>query len=39
MSSAELFTLSEEHAMIRQAAHDFAQNEIAPVAAEFDETG
>ena len=39
MSSADLFPLSEEHAMIRQAARDFAQNEIAPVAAEFDETG
>ena len=25
--------------MIRQAARDFAQNEIAPIAAEFDETG
>ena len=39
MSSADLFPLSEEHAMIRQAARDFAQKEIAPVAAEFDETG
>jgi alkylation response protein AidB-like acyl-CoA dehydrogenase len=34
-----LFPLSEEHEMIRQAARDFAQNEIAPIAAEFDETG
>jgi alkylation response protein AidB-like acyl-CoA dehydrogenase len=33
------FTLSEEHRMIRQAARDFAQKEIAPIAAEFDETG
>lgn len=33
------FTLSEEHEMIRQAARDFAQNEIAPIAAEFDESG
>ena len=31
--------LSEEHLMIQQAARDFAQNEIAPVAAEFDESG
>ena len=33
------FSLSEEHEMIRQTARDFAQNEIAPIAAEFDETG
>lgn len=33
------FMLSEEHEMIRQAARDFAQKEIAPIAAEFDETG
>jgi alkylation response protein AidB-like acyl-CoA dehydrogenase len=25
--------------MIRQTARDFAQNEIAPIAAEFDESG
>ncbi|HZY41721.1 MAG TPA: acyl-CoA dehydrogenase family protein, partial [Anaerolineae bacterium] len=31
--------LTEEHKMIRDAARDFAQNEIAPVAAHFDETG
>jgi len=31
--------LSAEHEMIRQAARDFAQNEIAPIAAEFDESG
>jgi alkylation response protein AidB-like acyl-CoA dehydrogenase len=31
--------LTEEHEMIRQAARDFAQNEIAPIAAEFDESG
>lgn len=31
--------LSEEHKMIQQAARDFAQNEIAPIAAHFDETG
>jgi alkylation response protein AidB-like acyl-CoA dehydrogenase len=31
--------LSPEHEMIRQTARDFAQNEIAPVANEFDESG
>ncbi len=31
--------LSSEQEMIRQTAHDFAQNEIAPIAAQFDETG
>ena len=31
--------LSPEHEMIRQAARDFAQKEIAPIAAEFDESG
>jgi alkylation response protein AidB-like acyl-CoA dehydrogenase len=31
--------LSEEHRMLQQAAREFAQNEIAPVAAEFDESG
>ncbi|MDH5506496.1 MAG: acyl-CoA dehydrogenase [Anaerolineae bacterium] len=31
--------LTEEHEMIRQAARDFAQKEIAPIAAEFDESG
>jgi alkylation response protein AidB-like acyl-CoA dehydrogenase len=39
MSGNGLFPMSEEHEMIRQAARDFAQNEIAPIAAEFDETG
>lgn len=33
------FSLSEEHDMIRKAARDFAENEIAPIAAEFDESG
>ncbi len=33
------FTLSEEHRMIRDMARDFAQKEIAPVAAHHDETG
>ena len=31
--------LSEEHKMIREAARDFAQGAIAPIAAEFDESG
>ena len=31
--------LNDEHRMIRDAARDFAQKEIVPVAAEFDETG
>jgi alkylation response protein AidB-like acyl-CoA dehydrogenase len=31
--------LTGEHRMIRDAARDFAQNEIAPIAAEFDESG
>lgn len=45
MSVAELsnsgpsLTLSVEHEMIRQTARDFAQKEIAPIAAEHDETG
>ncbi|NLH08350.1 MAG: acyl-CoA dehydrogenase [Chloroflexi bacterium] len=32
-------TLSDEHEMIRQAARKFAQERIAPIAAEFDESG
>jgi alkylation response protein AidB-like acyl-CoA dehydrogenase len=39
MGKNELFSLTEEHEMIRQAARDFAQNEIVPIAAEFDESG
>ncbi|MCH7587214.1 MAG: acyl-CoA dehydrogenase family protein [Chloroflexi bacterium] len=31
--------LSPEHKIIRQAAREFAINEIAPIAAKFDETG
>lgn len=30
---------TDEHKMIQDAARDFAQNEIVPIAAEFDETG
>ncbi|MCI0556729.1 MAG: acyl-CoA dehydrogenase [Anaerolineae bacterium] len=39
MTDLALFSLSEEHKMIRDAARDFAQNEIVPIAAEFDESG
>src|ERR1043165_9773068 len=39
MADLAVFSLSEEHKMIRDAAHDFAQNEIVPVAAEIDESG
>ena len=39
MSSNELFPFTEEHEMIRQTAREFAQREIAPVAAEYDESG
>ena len=39
MTSNFLFPLTEEHEMIRQAAKDFAQNEIVPIAAEYDESG
>ena len=39
MSDLAIFPLSDEHKMIRDAARDFAQNEIAPVAAKFDESG
>ncbi len=31
--------LSDEHRMIRDMARDFAQNEIAPIATHYDETG
>ncbi len=39
MSNTALFPLSDEHKMILDAARNFAQNEIAPIAAEFDESG
>ena len=32
-------TLSDEHKMIQKAARDFAEKEIKPIAAEFDESG
>jgi alkylation response protein AidB-like acyl-CoA dehydrogenase len=37
--SNTLFSFSSEHEMIRQTARDFAQKQIAPIAAEFDESG
>ena len=39
MAGSGLFPLNEEHESIRQTARNFAQKEIAPVAAEFDESG
>ena len=39
MSDTALFPLSDKHKMILDAARNFAQNEIAPIAAEFDESG
>ncbi len=39
MTDTALFPLSDEHKMILDAARDFAQAEIAPIAAEFDESG
>jgi alkylation response protein AidB-like acyl-CoA dehydrogenase len=38
MSDA-LFPLSNEHIMIRDTTREFAQKEIAPIAAQFDESG
>jgi alkylation response protein AidB-like acyl-CoA dehydrogenase len=39
MSDLAIFPLSDEHKMIRDTARNFAQNEIAPIAAQFDESG
>jgi len=39
MTDLPIFPLTDEHKMLRDAARDFAQKEIAPVAAEFDESG
>jgi len=39
MSELAIYPLSDEHKMLRDAARDFAQNEIVPIAAEFDESG
>jgi alkylation response protein AidB-like acyl-CoA dehydrogenase len=39
MSDLPIHPLTSEHKMIRDAAREFAQKEIAPIAAEFDESG
>jgi alkylation response protein AidB-like acyl-CoA dehydrogenase len=39
MPDLPIFTLTSEHTMIRDAAREFAQKEIAPIAAQFDESG
>jgi len=39
MTELPIHPLSDEHKMLRDAARDFAQKEIAPIAAEFDESG
>jgi alkylation response protein AidB-like acyl-CoA dehydrogenase len=39
VSDLAIFPLSDEHKMIRDAARDFAQKEIAPIAADHDESG
>ena len=39
MTHLPIFPLSNEHEMLRDAARDFAQKQIAPIAAEFDESG
>lgn len=39
MTDLPIHPLTEEHKMLRDAARDFAEKEIAPVAAEFDESG
>ncbi len=39
MTNLPIYPLSEEHKMLRDAARDFAQKEIAPIAAEHDESG
>ncbi len=39
MTDLPIFPLSTEHKMLRDAARDFSQKELAPIAAEFDESG
>src|SRR5258706_7656883 len=39
MPDLPIYPLSNEHKMLREAARDFAQKEIVPIAAEFDESG
>lgn len=37
--SALMLTMTDEHTALQQAVRNFAQKEIAPIAAEFDESG
>jgi len=39
MTDLPIKSLTNEHKMLRDAARDFAEKEIAPIAAEFDESG
>ena len=39
MTDLPIHPLTDEHKMLRDAARDFAQKEIAPIAAEFDGSG
>ena len=39
MTDLPIYPLTNEHKMLRDAARDFATKEIAPIAAEFDESG
>ena len=39
MTDLPMYPLTDEHKMLRDTARDFAQKEIAPIAAEFDESG
>lgn len=39
MTDLPIYPLTKEHKMLRDAARDFAQNEIAPIAAALDESG
>lgn len=39
MTDLPIYPLTAEHKMLRDAARDFAQKEIAPIAAEHDESG
>lgn len=39
MTDLPIFPLTDEHKMLRDAARDFAQKEIAPIAADLDESG
>ena len=39
MTELPIYPLTDEHKMLRDAARDFAQKEIAPIAADLDESG